>query len=678
MNKVILLIGTLLFLIPGLSTATEKAELEDLLVFASGEERVDLLNQLAYEIKENETQQSVAHSTEALQLARELEYEQGEVTALNNLGIGHYFLADYARALNYYTESLGLAEQLGNQERTAAALNNIGIIHFLWGEYDQALDYYYRGLAIRESIGDELGIAKGYNNLGNVYDATKEYAEALRHYGEAIRLYEKLGEQRLITSTLNNIGLVHVGLEQYDQALDSLTRALEIGRELGDPASMGYSLNHMGMVHEARGDYQAALSSYQEALDARISIGDRQGEADTRKNIGSLYAQTGDLDRAVDYLYEALAVASEINVKEIVRDTHLSLSELHEQAGQMDMALEHFRQFKESNDSIFNEASSRKMAELQTRFEVEKKDQEIESLQRKRKTQRTIRNIILLSLVLSVLILFLLYRGYRVKVRANREIQRKNLALEQAHAELESAARAELAHVARVATMGELSAAFAHELRQPLTAILQNARASQRFLEATPPDAEEVDGALADIVESTGRADEIITRLRALMRRGEISHETFDVNDAVRGIEPIAHADVQSRDVNLEMALKPGLPEIEGDRIQLQQVMLNLIQNGAAAMKGAGPGTSLQVTTSVDQENKIVVSVRDAGPAIDDEVLEQMFDPFYTTREDGLGMGLPICRTIIKAHGGRLWAERNTGQGLTVQFTLPTGGAEDA
>jgi tetratricopeptide (TPR) repeat protein len=161
MNKVILLIGTLLFLIPGLSTATEKAELEDLLVFASGEERVDLLNKLAYEIKENETQQSVAHSTEALQLARELEYEQGEVTALNNLGIGHYFLADYARALNYYTESLGLAEQLGNQERSAAALNNIGIIHFLWGEYDQALDYYYRGLAIRESLGDELGIAKG-------------------------------------------------------------------------------------------------------------------------------------------------------------------------------------------------------------------------------------------------------------------------------------------------------------------------------------------------------------------------------------------------------------------------------------------------------------------------------------------------------------------------------------
>ncbi len=672
------LIGSLLLLLPAVCVATEKEELEDRLVFATGAERVDLLNELAYEIKEIETQQSVAHSTEALQLARELDYEEGEVTALNNLGIGHYFLADYARALLYYTECLELAEQLGNQDRSAAALNNIGIIHFLWGEYDQALDYYYRALAIREALGDELEIAKGYNNLGNVSDATEEYAEALRHYGEAIRIYEKLGERQLMTSTLNNIGLVHVGMEQYDQALASLTRALEIGRELGDRASMGFSLNHMGMVHEARGDFQAALSSYQEALEVRISIGDRQGEADTRKNIGNIFAQTGDLERAVDDLDEALAVASEINVKEIVRDTHLSLSELHERAGRMDMALEHFKQFKEINDSIFNEASSRKMAELQTRFEVEGKDQQIELLERKRKTQRTIRNIILLSLALTVVIIFLLYRGYRLKVRVNREIRRKNLALERAHAELEAAARTELAHVARVATMGELSAAFVHELRQPLTAILQNARASQRFLRATPPNEQEVDGALADIVESTGRADEIITRLRALMRRGEISQEKFDVNDAVRLIEPIARADVKTKDVNLELALEPGLPEIEGDRIQLQQVVLNLIQNGAAAMKGAASGSALQVTTSVDEENRIMVSVRDAGPAIDDEVLEQMFDPFYTTREDGLGMGLPICRTIIKAHGGKLWAERNTDRGLTVQFSLPTGEADDA
>jgi len=671
------LLAGLLLLCPGVCPATERAELERRLAAAAGEERVDLLNELAYDIKANEPQQSIIYAAEALELSTDLGYEEGEVTALNNLGIGHYFLADYVRALDYYIETLELAERLGNLEKSAGALNNIGIIFFLWGEFDRSLEYYYRSLAIQETLGDRLGIARAHNNLGNVYDATEQYEEALRYYGKAMELYDALGERSLMCSTLNNIGLVQVGMAQYGGALASLTRALDIGRELGDTASMAYSLNYMGLVHESRKDFAAALQNYREALDLRISIGDRQGEADTRKNIGSLHAQTGDLARAVTYLDEALAVAREINVKEIIRDTHLALSELHEQAGRHQLALEHYRQFKEVNDGIFNEASSRKMAELQTRFEVEKKDQEIENLERKRKTQRVIRNIILVTLGLAIIILFLLYRGYRLKVHANREIERKNRALEQAHAELEEAARNELAHVARVATMGELSAAFVHELRQPLTAIHQNARASQRFLEAQPPNTGEVDGALADIVESTGRADAIITRLRALMRRGEIKHEVFDLNEAIRGIEPIARADTRERGVNLELVFAPDLPVIEGDRIQLQQVVLNLVRNGAAAMESTAAGEPLLLTTAAVGDDDILVQVRDAGPPIADEVLEQMFDPFYTTREEGLGMGLPICRTIIKAHGGRLWAERNAERGLNVQFTLPLGGKDD-
>jgi signal transduction histidine kinase/Tfp pilus assembly protein PilF len=671
------LLASLLFLCPGTCLAAETSELEGRLASAAGEERVDLLNELAFEVKENEPGRTVDLAAKALELARDLDYVEGQATALNNLGIGHYFISDYARALDFYSDCLELSERSGNRLRSAGTLNNIGIIHFLWGEYDSALEYYYRSLKIQESLGDEEGVAKAYNNLGNVYDATEEFEESLRYYGEAIRLYEKLDLQPLVASTLSNIGLAQVGLGRYDEALASMARALEIEEELGDRTGMGYSLNHMGTVYEALGDDRAARDSYERALALRIAIGDRKGEADTRKNIGSIHAQTGDLERAVRYLDEALAVASEINVREIMRDTHLSLSEVYEQAGRHEQALEHYKQFKEINDGIFNESSSRKMAELQTRYEVEKKDRQIENLERKREAQRVIRNIILVTLVLAIIILFLLYRGYRLKVHANREIEGKNRALERVHAELEEAARNELAHVARVATMGELSAAFVHELRQPLTAIHQNARASQRFLEAEPPNTGEVDGALADIVESTGRADAIITRLRALMRRGEIRLEAVDLNEAIRGIEPIMRADNMAKGVSLQLTLAPDLPAVEGDRIQLQQVVLNLVRNGAAAMERGDGSEPLRLTTSVGGGDDILVRVRDAGPPIGDEVLEQMFEPFYTTREEGLGMGLPICRTIIKAHGGRLWAERNADRGLTVNFTLPLEGADD-
>jgi C4-dicarboxylate-specific signal transduction histidine kinase len=190
--------------------------------------------------------------------------------------------------------------------------------------------------------------------------------------------------------------------------------------------------------------------------------------------------------------------------------------------------------------------------------------------------------------------------------------------------------------------------------------------ASDRF------DRKELDEATADIVAGAGHASEIIKRLRELLRRGDVKREPLDVNRTIRDIESFAQADARQHGSTLTLNLAPDLPQVLGDRVQLQQVLLNLVRNGAEAMESnPEDDRAVVVTTSLGEDSAVLVAVRDAGEAPDERVVDRMFEAFYTTKTEGLGMGLPICQTIIESHGGRLWASRNPDRGLTVRFSLP-------
>jgi signal transduction histidine kinase len=185
-------------------------------------------------------------------------------------------------------------------------------------------------------------------------------------------------------------------------------------------------------------------------------------------------------------------------------------------------------------------------------------------------------------------------------------------------------------------------------------------------------DKAELDEALADINADAGRAGEIIRRLRELLRKGDAEKLPLDVNEVVRSVEPLTKMDALHNDVSLVMDLAPDLPPTAGDRIQLQQVMLNLVRNGCDAMRdSARHGGRLTLHTALAQPGTIEITVEDTGPPLSDESFARMFRPFYTTKAGGLGVGLSISRSIVEAHGGLLWASRNPEQGLTLHLTLP-------
>ena len=230
--------------------------------------------------------------------------------------------------------------------------------------------------------------------------------------------------------------------------------------------------------------------------------------------------------------------------------------------------------------------------------------------------------------------------------------------------------REELAHLSRVATLSALSGSLAHELSQPLTSILSNAQAGQRFMSQDPPDLVELRAILADIVSEDRRAGEIIERLRTMLRRGEVALQPVSVNESLEELLRLTRSDLIARGVSVSNLTTGDLPPAMTDRVQLQQVLLNLIVNACDAMESNPPeDRNLTLTTFIAQ-NEMRIGVLDCGVGLPDDV-ETLFQPFHTTKDGGLGMGLSICRTLVTSHGGRLWAERRAERGAAFYVALP-------
>ncbi|WGD50364.1 ATP-binding protein [Bradyrhizobium sp. CB1650] len=252
------------------------------------------------------------------------------------------------------------------------------------------------------------------------------------------------------------------------------------------------------------------------------------------------------------------------------------------------------------------------------------------------------------------------------------ELEKAKQALEERYHEVEM----ELAHVNRVTTMGQLAASISHEVTQPIAAAGTYAHAALRWLDAQPPDLEGVRQSLGGVVKATNQAADIIDRIRALIKKAPLRKDALEINEAILEIIALTRAEVVKNGISVQTQLAEGLPLVQGDRVQLQQVILNLIINAVEAMSGVSDGSrELLIGTGKDASGRVLVTVQDCGPGLNPESVDRLFDAFYTTKPGGMGMGLSICRSIVEAHEGRLWASRTAGPGATIQFTLPVGEA---
>ncbi|TWT94705.1 sensor histidine kinase [Stieleria varia] len=246
-------------------------------------------------------------------------------------------------------------------------------------------------------------------------------------------------------------------------------------------------------------------------------------------------------------------------------------------------------------------------------------------------------------------------------------IERRN----RVRAELEAdETRRELTHASRLATVGELTASIAHEINQPLGAILNNADAAEMLLDSSPDTLDEVRQILEDIRQDDLRASEVIGRLRALLRNREIEFQKIDPHDLIDDVLRLIQREASRREVAIHTTLASGTPMVTGDKVHLQQVLLNLLLNGMEAMSELEHAKKLIVQTRI-VGSEMEIAVQDSGPGISKDICARLFDPFFTTKKEGMGLGLSIARTLVEAHGGRIWAEGESGNGVTFRFTVP-------
>jgi C4-dicarboxylate-specific signal transduction histidine kinase len=233
--------------------------------------------------------------------------------------------------------------------------------------------------------------------------------------------------------------------------------------------------------------------------------------------------------------------------------------------------------------------------------------------------------------------------------------------------------QADLAHINRVTTMGQLAASIAHEIKQPISAAHMNAKASLRWLDRDQPDIKEAREAVSRIAQDVTRASEIISRIRILFKKGEAEREWVDVNEVIREMISLLHSETARRGISIHIEFAPDLPKVRADRVQLQQVFMNLMRNGIDAIDelNAERKGDLTITAQTNSVDEVLISVTDTGIGLPHDRVESVFDAFFTTKPQGTGMGLSISRSIIESHGGRLWAAANPDRGATFHFTLP-------
>jgi C4-dicarboxylate-specific signal transduction histidine kinase len=233
-------------------------------------------------------------------------------------------------------------------------------------------------------------------------------------------------------------------------------------------------------------------------------------------------------------------------------------------------------------------------------------------------------------------------------------------------------AHADLAHINRVTAMGELTASLAHEVRQPITAAVTDANTCMRWLSRDHPDVEEARAAASRVVKDVSRASEIITGIRQLFKKGAPQHELVDVNELIREMIVLLRSQGTRYSISMRTELAEDIPQIMGDHVQLQQVLMNLMINGIEAMKNVDGQRELSVKSQRAPDEQLMVSVSDTGVGLAPQQMDQIFNAFFTTKPHGTGMGLRISRSIVESHGGRLWATNNSSRGASFHLTLPS------
>ncbi|MES2396569.1 MAG: tetratricopeptide repeat protein [Bacteroidota bacterium] len=390
-------------------------------------------------------QDALKYAIEAQQQSKKINFKTGLGNAFNNIGSVYWNEGNYENALENYFKALEIRKEAKDKKGISGSLNNIALVYMNQGNYEKSMENHLKSLKIREEIGDKKGALSSYNNIGNIYRNQGNYEKALENYFKSMNVNDENDiilpsntiSKKGIGNFYNNIGLVNMNQGDYERSLKNYRKSLKVRKEIGDRKAVADSYNNIGNVYMDMINYKEALKNHLKSLKIREEIGDKYGIAMSNVNIGGIYLKENKLFESYDYLNRALMLFKKIGYKDGIKDAYFSLSDLHAQKGDYRKAFEFHKLYFNSKDTLFNEKSSKMIAEMNTKYDSEKKDKELlkkdfEISKQLVETEKQYlqRNVFIIGFALFLTLSFFIFRGYRHKQNANKLLEKKNTLIE--------------------------------------------------------------------------------------------------------------------------------------------------------------------------------------------------------------------------------------------------------
>jgi two-component system, NtrC family, sensor kinase len=599
----------------------------------------------------------------------EITNEEGIQATLGNIGNIYNSIGNYKSALEYYDSALKIYKKNNDKEGIATTLGNIGIVQAGLGNFDIALEKYLSALKIKEESENKVNIAGILNNIALIYIKTDNHEKALIVYENTLKsLPQNIEETAAI---LGNMGIIYKKLSNLQKSLEYYQRSLKIYTEINNKTGIANSKNNIGLIYEETSSYENALNYCNEALEVYKEIGNKTGIASCLNDIGNIYLNKNDLVNAGKYLEDSIQTALEINSKEQLISSYDSYILLLEKQTKFKNALLYFKKFTAIKDSVFSEKGNNKIAELQTKYETEKKEKENESYKLELEKQKLTKWRLIFGLGVVLTFASLFYYGFRLKSEANKKLERRiHSALKKQKEQQEI-----IIHQAGLTSLGELAAGISHEINQPLQNI--NFTTENLFLENTEDllSGDILKNNLKEILEDIGRIRKIIDHVRDFSRiQKDETAEVFNVNDSVNNALSMTKKMYSKAQINTKLSLQSNISEITGNPYKFEQVILNLLSNAKDAVEHNSAEKDKHIILSTHEHNsKIIISVKDNGMGISEQDYAKIFLPFYTKKKPGkgTGLGLSISYGIIKEMGGFISVNSVPGTGTEFNITIP-------
>jgi len=625
----------------------------ELLIAREDTTQVNILLNLFWQYRRTKPDTALFYAEQAYQVSNKSDNKTGLAKSLYRIGTIHKFRGDFTKAFDFFNRSKNLFEILENEERAAICLMDISAIYQRQKKYLEALENLQEAQQIFTAQNNMTQLARIYNMLGNIYSAMKQYDKSLEYHKKSFEINNNKGFDLGMSVNLNNIGNVYFEMKQYRQAIDNYEQSLEIKKKINDEIGISTILNNLGRTYMVQQDFTKAIEFLNKALNAFRQKGDKYNEALCLVNLGHGYLNSGNYDQSIGYSKKGLELAVQMNFKEVIQEAYSALAESYAATSQYNVAYEYYRLFKIYSDSLLNEEVVRTVTEMESKFEVEKKEKEIallnsekEKQELKIKQQESQRKLMIGFILLVVIVLIFLVWGYVNKQKLNRKLHELNL------------------------VRSRFFANISHEFRTPLTLLLGPL---EKLLGSSSQEDKELIGMMHRNATRLLFLDNQLLDLSKI-EAGKLSLKVSqsDIAQALKGMVMSFQSMAEKKNIDFKYKFPDKEIQAFFDQDKLEKIVYNLLSNALKFTPEKGQVVFELSLISEKAKKELVpkfrkiagqivcISVRDSGPGISKEHLPFIFDRFYqidSTKKsmfDGTGLGLSLSKELVELHHGRI------------------------